>query len=173
MKLIDFETSYKKLILKNRPSKIIKSPYVGDAVDEYGKPYLVHMPGLGLGGQCVSGSKFYATPSSSNSKTDFTFQSVLLNEPKYEDIIIGGNPFHAEKVSKYIIKNKLIKKYSNYELIKKPKNYIYNGDLFIKNENEIGGPLELEDKENKVAHLKNSAVSVVGRCRYSCYATLN
>ena len=49
MKLIDFETSYKKLILKNRPSKIIKSPYVGDAVDEYGKPYLVHMPGLGLG----------------------------------------------------------------------------------------------------------------------------
>ena len=137
MKLIDFETSYKKLILKNRPSKIIKSPYVGDAVDEYGKPYLVHMPGLGLGGQCVSGSKFYATPSSSNSKTDFTFQSVLLNEPKYEDIIIGGNPFHAEKVSKYIIKNKLIKKYSNYELIKKPKNYIYNGDLFIKNENEI------------------------------------
>ena len=88
MKLIDFETSYKKLILKNRPSKIIKSPYVGDAVDEYGKPYLVHMPGLGLGGQCVSGSKFYATPSSSNSKTDFTFQSVILNEPKYEDIII-------------------------------------------------------------------------------------
>ena len=73
MKLIDFETSYKKLILKNRPSKIIKSPYVGDAVDEYGKTYLVHMPGLGLGGQCVSGSKFYATPSSSNSKTDFTF----------------------------------------------------------------------------------------------------
>ncbi len=137
MKLIDFETSYKKLILKNRPSKIIKSPYVGDAVDEYGKAYLVHMPGLGLGGQCVSGSKFYATPSSSNSKTDFTFQSVLLNEPKYEDIIIGGNPFHAEKVSKYIIKNKLIKKYSDYELIKKPKNYIYNGDLFIKNENEI------------------------------------
>ena len=103
MKLIDFETSYKKLILKNRPSKIIKSPYVGDAVDEYGKTYLVHMPGLGLGGQCVSGSKFYATPSSSNSKTDFTFQSVILNEPKYEDIIIGGNPFHAEKVSKYII----------------------------------------------------------------------
>ena len=137
MKLIDFETSYKKLILKNRPSKIIKSPYVGDAVDEYGKTYLVHMPGLGLGGQCLSGSKFYATPSSSNSKTDFTFQSVILNESKYEDIIIGGNPFHAEKVSKYIIKNKLIKKYSDYELIKKPKNYIYNGDLFIKNENEI------------------------------------
>ena len=62
MKLIEFGTSYKELMLKNRPSKIIKSPYVGDAVDENGKSYLVHMPGLSLGGQCVPGSKFYATP---------------------------------------------------------------------------------------------------------------
>ena len=33
MKLIEFGTSYKELMLKNRPSKIIKSPYDGDAVE--------------------------------------------------------------------------------------------------------------------------------------------
>ncbi|MAV16677.1 MAG: hypothetical protein CMG08_07780 [Candidatus Marinimicrobia bacterium] len=137
MKLIEFGTSYKELMLKNRPSKIIKSPYVGDAVDENGKSYLVHMPGLSLGGQCVPGSKFYATLSPLGSKTDFIFQSVLLDEKKYGSIIIGGNPFSAEKVSKFIFKNKLINDYLDYELIKKPKNYVYNGDLYIKNKNEI------------------------------------
>ena len=40
------------LTLSNRPSKIIKSPYVADAVTKSGRKVLVHTPFLNLGGQC-------------------------------------------------------------------------------------------------------------------------
>ena len=51
-KIFDFKKNLVPLILINRPSKSIKSPYVADAMNENGEGCLVHEPCLGLAGQC-------------------------------------------------------------------------------------------------------------------------
>ena len=71
------------LTLNNRPSKIIKSPYVADAVTKSGKKVLVHTPFLNLGEQCKSKSKIYATLSNESSKTDFIAQLVEFDDKMY------------------------------------------------------------------------------------------
>ena len=105
------------LEIVRRPSKIIKSPYVSDAVDEEGAHHLVHTPGLGLADQCLPGSKVFATPSKSiNSKTDFIIQSVLVEEQGYSRTIIGANPHTAEIIGKSILKQKLWNPYPRFKI---------------------------------------------------------
>ena len=70
-KIFDFKKSLITLTLIDRPSKSIKSPYVADAKNLKGEECLVHVPSLSLAGQCSNGSKILATPSKTNSKTDY------------------------------------------------------------------------------------------------------
>ena len=51
MNLFNLSEIETELIFQKRPSSKIKSPYVSDAVDKNGNSFLVHSPGLGLGGQ--------------------------------------------------------------------------------------------------------------------------
>ncbi len=126
------------LILSNRPSKIIKSPYVADAVTKTGRKVLVHTPFLNLGEQCNNGSKIYATLSNENSKTDFIAQLVKFDDKVYGKVIIGANPFTAEKICKSIIMKNLWNPFNGYQLTEKPKEIDYRGDLYLKNsKNEI------------------------------------
>ena len=55
--------SYEKLydaIIKNRPSKKIKSPFVADALIE-NKEFLVHTPSLGCCGLCQAENQYSST----------------------------------------------------------------------------------------------------------------
>ena len=126
------------LTLNNRPSKIIKSPYVADAATQSGRKVLVHTPFLNLGEQCKNRSRIYATLSNENSKTDFIAQLVEFDDKMYGKVIIGANPFTAEKICKSIIMKNLWNPFDGYQLTKKPKEIEYRGDLYLKNsKNEI------------------------------------
>ena len=126
------------LEIVRRPSKIIKSPYVSDAVDEEGAHHLVHTPGLGLADQCLPGSKVFATPSKSkNSKTDFIIQSVLVKEQGYSRTIIGANPHTAEIIGKSILKQKLWNPYPRFKICdSKPPHIDYVGDIYLNHKEE-------------------------------------
>ena len=56
----------------------------------------------------------------------------------YGKVIIGANPFTAEKICKSIIMKNLWNPFDGYQLTKKPKEINYRGDLYLKNsKNEI------------------------------------
>ncbi len=128
------------LEIVRRPSKVIKSPYVADAIDEKGVHYLLHTPGLGLADQCLPGSKVFATPSKNkNSKTDFIIQSVSIEEQGYSQSIVGANPHTAEIIGKSILKKKLWNPYPGFRVCdNKPPHIDYIGDIYLEsNKNYI------------------------------------
>ena len=68
--IIDFQDIVQLKIVQ-RPSKVIRSPYVADAIDKNGRSHLVHTPGLNLADQCITDSQIFATPTKNiNSKTN-------------------------------------------------------------------------------------------------------
>ena len=124
------------LTLINRPSKSIKSPYVADAKNLKGEKCLVHVPSLGLAGQCSNGSKILATPSKINSKTDYIAQAVCYEDIDKKTVIIGANPYTAELICKSLIQNDIWNPFKGWDLISKPKNLDYKADLYLeKNKN--------------------------------------
>ena len=135
-KIFDFKNSLVSLTLLNRPSKSIKSPYVADAKNLKGEKCLVHVPSLGLAGQCFNGSKILATPSKINSKTDYIAQAVCYEHFDKKQVIIGANPYTAELICKSLIQNNIWDPFKGWDLISKPKNLAYKADLYFeKNKN--------------------------------------
>ena len=135
-KIFDFKKSLIPLILINRPSKTIKSPYVADAKNLKGEKCLVHVPSLNLAGQCVNGSKILATPSKTNSKTDYIAQAVCYEDIDKKTVIIGANPYTAELICKSLINKDIWNPFKGWDLISKPKNLDYKADLYFeKNKN--------------------------------------
>ena len=143
-KIFDFKKNLVPLILINRPSKTIKSPYVADAVNENGERHLVHVPCLGLAGQCSEGSKILATPSNANSKTDYIAQAVCYEDIDEKQVIIGANPYTAELICKYIIQHTIWNPFEGWKLISKPKNLDYKADLYFE-----------KDKHLNIVEIKN------------------
>ena len=143
-KIFDFKKSLIHLILINRPSKFIKSPYVADAKNLKGEKCLVHVPSLGLAGQCSNGSKILATPSKINSKTDYIAQAVCYEDIDEKQVIIGANPYTAELICKYIIQHTIWNPFEGWKLISKPKNLDYKADLYFE-----------KDKHLNIVEIKN------------------
>ena len=139
MKLFNLSEIETELVFQKRPSSKIKSPYVSDAVDKNGNNFLVHTPGLGLGGQYGKGDTITVTQSNPKSKTDYAMQCVDVTEDGYSKVTVGANPAFAEKIASEVLKRKLIKNYSAYALISKPNEYKYNGDLYLKSNDSIIG----------------------------------
>ena len=135
-KIFDFRKRLTILTLIDRPSKSIKSPYVADAKNLKGEKCLVHVPSLGLAGQCSNGSKILATPSKTNSKTDYITQAVCYENIDKKTVIIGANPYTAELICKSLIQNDIWNPFKGWDLISKPKNLDYKADLYLeKNKN--------------------------------------
>ncbi len=135
-KINDFKNNLVPLTLVNRPSKFIKSPYVADAKNLKGEQCLVHVPSLGLAGQCSNGSKILATPSKINSKTDYIAQAVCFEGIDRKKVIIGANPYTAELICKSIIQSDLWNPFKGWNLISKPENLDHKADLYFeKNKN--------------------------------------
>ena len=97
MNLFNLSEIKTELIFQKRPSSKIKSPYVSDAVDKNGNSFLVHSPGLGLGGQYGPGDIITATQSSLKSKTDYAMQCVHVTEDGYSKVTVGANPAFAQQ----------------------------------------------------------------------------
>ena len=135
-KIFDFKKSLIPLTLINRPSKSVKSPYVADAKNLKGEKCLVHVPSLGLAGQCSNGSKILATPSKPNSKTDYIAQAVCYEDIDKKQVIIGANPYTAELICKSLIQSNVWNPFKGWNLISKPKRLAYKADLYFeKNKN--------------------------------------
>ena len=135
-KIFDFKKSLILLTLINRPSKSIKSPYVADAKNLKGEKCLVHVPSLGLAGQCSNGSKILATPSKTNSKTDYIAQAVCYEDIDKKKVVIGANPYTAELICKSLIQNDIWNPFKGWDLISKPTNLAHKADLYLeKNKN--------------------------------------
>ena len=139
MKLFNLSEIETELVFQKRPSSKIKSPYVSDAVDKNGNSFLVHTPGLGLGGQYGKGDTITVTQSNPKSKTDYAMQCVHVKEEGYSKVTVGANPGFAEKIASQVLTKKLMRNYSAYNLISKPKDYKYNGDLYLKGNDLIIG----------------------------------
>lgn len=85
-----------------RPSKQIKSPYVGDIrVD--GKECLGHCPSLGLGEILKVDSEILVTKSNEGSKTDYVIQAV-----KDGEVWVGNVPLHANRIVKRLFEEELL-----------------------------------------------------------------
>ncbi len=93
-------------IVLNRPSKIIKSPYLADVIIN-GEEFLCHSPSLGCAGIIIKDSKCLVTPKISpnkNVKSKYSLDIVLDKQT-----LVGVNPTYAN----YIIFNAI-----NLNLIK-------------------------------------------------------
>ena len=125
-------------IVKNRPSKINKSPYLADVLFN-GKEFMAHTPSLGLSGLIKEGSHVMMEKNENEDNvSDYKIVSVKIKE--YETgnkfIYVGANP---------VLVNNLFIKCLNLNLIKFPKyksvkcEAQYNGSridfIFIDNSN--------------------------------------
>jgi DNA-binding sugar fermentation-stimulating protein len=93
-------------IVKHRPSKVVKSPYLADIIID-GQEYLCHSPSLGCCNLIVANSKCFVTPkitANKNVKSKYSLDVVLDKQTR-----VGVNPTYAN----YIIFNAI-----NLNLIK-------------------------------------------------------
>ena len=91
--------SLMKATVVNRPSKIIKSPYVADIKLEDGTEALCHSPGLGCCGLVSKGKTIYVSKAANkNAKTAYTAQMAESND---EDGIyyIGIHPMTSQHIA--------------------------------------------------------------------------
>jgi sugar fermentation stimulation protein len=101
-----------KATIINRPSKIIKSPYLADILID-NKEYLAHSPSLGCSGLIVSGTNVLVSPKI-NTKSKYSIDVVFSNNIK-----VGVNPNYANHIVYNILNQNIIKELSNLEEIKK------------------------------------------------------
>ena len=101
------ETSFGTLI--KRPSKKIKSPYVGDIQVE-DQECLGHCPSLGLGNILKCDSELLLSKSKNkNSKTDYVIEAV-----KEDNIWIGNVPLHANRLVKQLLEQNVLIENTSY-----------------------------------------------------------
>merc|ERR1712241_766172 len=80
----------------NRPSKVVRSPYMADIVVE-GVPgeVLCHSPALGCAGLIVPGSQVLVTPKTGNTKSKYSLDLVDIGL-----CIVGVNPMPCNKLAR-------------------------------------------------------------------------
>jgi len=117
-------------IVINRPSKIIKSPYMAD-IKINNKEELAHSPSLNLCGLIDKNTNVLVSTCFNNCrKSKYTIELV-----KYNKIIIGANPLFANKIfSKFYTK---FDEFKDYKIEKKEVS-IYDSrlDFLLKKNNE-------------------------------------
>eukprot|EP00730_Choanoeca_flexa_P014842 TRINITY_DN6635_c0_g1_i3.p1 TRINITY_DN6635_c0_g1~~TRINITY_DN6635_c0_g1_i3.p1 ORF type:complete len:417 (+),score=82.46 TRINITY_DN6635_c0_g1_i3:141-1253(+) len=93
--------------LVKRPSKHIRSPYVGDAtLNADDSEVLVHVPGLEMGGLVVPGSRLRLLKKDGNTKTDYSTELVYVDEIESatsQPVLVAHNPLLANRIIKKAI----------------------------------------------------------------------
>jgi DNA-binding sugar fermentation-stimulating protein len=129
-----------------RPSKLIKSPYVADAIIN-DTEFLAHTASLGCCGLCEAGSTILFAPmkekkqDSDSKKCVYSAQLSVIHEKDHE-IIIGIHP----KLAEMLVENCLTKNYlSKLQNIKK---YKRETTIFIENKVDSRFDFTGVDKDN-------------------------
>jgi len=128
---------YQKATVINRPSKIIKSPYMVDILYDDNE-YLAHSPALSLN-KLINNGTIIMISESDNDKTSrkskYTIEFVKLDK-----IWIGVNPLFANKLFIHCVNNKILTEFDGY-FLKKAEIKTKNGrlDFLLHNkDNDIG-----------------------------------
>jgi DNA-binding sugar fermentation-stimulating protein len=111
-----------------RPSKLIKSPYVADAIIN-NKEFLAHTAALGCCGLCEAGSTILFAPMKNKddpTKCMYSAQLAIINE-KNNEIIIGIHPKLAEELVEKSLTNNYL------SILKNVKAYRRETVIFVEN----------------------------------------
>ena len=103
-----------------RPSKLIKSPYVGDAIIN-NQEFLAHTAALGCCGLCETGSTILFAPMKNKddpTKCMYSAQLAIINE-KNNEIIIGIHPKLAEELTEKCLTNNYLSILKNVKAYKR------------------------------------------------------
>ena len=103
-----------------RPSKLIKSPYVGDAIIN-NLEFLAHTAALGCCGLCETGSTILFAPMKNKddpTKCMYSAQLAIINE-KNNEIIIGIHPKLAEELTEKCLINNYLSILKNVKAYKR------------------------------------------------------
>ena len=103
-----------------RPSKLIKSPYVGDAIIN-NLEFLAHTAALGCCGLCETGSTILFAPMKNKddpTKCMYSAQLAIINE-KNNEIIIGIHPKLAEELTEKCLTNNYLSILKNVKAYKR------------------------------------------------------
>ena len=103
-----------------RPSKLIKSPYVGDAIIN-NLEFLAHTAALGCCGLCETGSTILFAPMKNKddpTKCMYSAQLSIINE-KNNEIIIGIHPKLAEELTEKCLTNNYLSILKNVKAYKR------------------------------------------------------
>ncbi|KAG7342057.1 sugar fermentation stimulation protein [Nitzschia inconspicua] len=114
-------------ILRSRPSKRNKSPYVGDVwLEHEQREAIVHLPNLDMGGKCVPGVKICMKPARDKKgnlvgkdavnpkygtpKCEFIAQVLRVDESDlgYDPTWVGAHPSLGEKVAEELVRRNLL-----------------------------------------------------------------
>ena len=78
----------------NRPSKVVRSPYMADIIVDGGKAeVLCHSPALGCAGLIIPGTRVLVTPKTGATQSKYSLDLVDLGVS-----IVGVNPMMCNKV---------------------------------------------------------------------------
>ena len=112
-----------------RPSKLVKSPYVADAIIN-NTEFLAHTASLGCCGLCEAGSTILFSPmkndNSDSKKCVYSAQLSIINEKNHE-IIIGIYP----KLAELLVEKCLTKNYLS--ILQNIKKYKRETKIFVEN----------------------------------------
>ena len=103
-----------------RPSKLIKTPYVGDAIIN-NQEFLAHTAALGCCGLCETGSTILFAPMKNKddpTKCMYSAQLSIINE-KNNEIIIGIHPKLAEELTEKCLINNYLSILKNVKAYKR------------------------------------------------------
>ena len=126
--------------IHSRPSKVIKTPYLGDCdvytheddkknnnfnklsklkkcekLNVINNDVLVHLPSLGTCGLTESGKFIIVTPKNTKAKSKYLTQLTYITKP---NTIIGINPMLANEIVHNMLKNNILKFIGTTDLIK-------------------------------------------------------
>eukprot|EP00045_Choanoeca_perplexa_P003260 m.29531 g.29531 ORF g.29531 m.29531 type:complete len:355 (+) comp11953_c0_seq1:60-1124(+) len=102
--------------LMKRPSKHIRSPYVGDATLPDDSEALVHVPGLEMGGLVVPGSRLRLLKKTGETKTGYSTELVFVDEPESgaaRPALVAHNPLLANRLIKKALHDGIISELSH------------------------------------------------------------
>ena len=138
----------KKIEIIKRPSKVCKTPYVGDGIihdDSQKNEFMIHTPSLGCCGLCEKESIVYGMPLN-NEKIKCSYRSIISFDKKNNNSLVGIEPSHGEKIVELVFENNLL---SNLINIKNYKKQV----TFNKSRFDFAG--ELQDNRKFILEVKS------------------
>lgn len=178
-------------VLRNRPSKRNRSPYVADVfLEKEQREAIVHVPNLDMGGKCIPGTTILMKPARDKKgnlvgkdainpkfgtpKCEFIAQLLRVDESDlgYEPTWVGAHPSLGEKIAEQLVERNLLG--PNFPKVKSYKREVSSiggadmrADFLIQHESESLLPRILEVKTVVDTDYSASAVPDRVKCVFT------